>query len=101
MLAAARTVVAFGIILQVAGFRQTTGHRQLFWRRGLTALDAYYLGLVIPTFLTGVSGGHPADWHCPAYVSTRGAGDEPAPTGLGKCNLDLDRSGARVPLRYC
>ena len=53
MLAAARTVVAFGILLQFAGFARLLFIADYFGAGAV--LDAYYLGLVIPTFLTAVS----------------------------------------------
>jgi len=74
MLAAARTVVAFGIILQVAGFGKLLVIADYFGAGPL--LDAYYLGLVIPTFLNGVSAGIFQSAFVPAYVKARARGDD-------------------------
>jgi len=48
-------VVVFGVILQVAGFLKLLVIADYFGAGPV--LDAYYLGLVIPTFLAGVSAG--------------------------------------------
>ena len=85
MLAAVRTVVAFGIILQVAGFAKLLVIANYFGAGA--SLDAYYLGLVIPTFLTGVTGGILQTGIVPAYVSTGERGDRAGAGRLGSVAL--------------
>jgi putative peptidoglycan lipid II flippase len=85
MLAAARTVIAFGIILQAAGFAKLLVIANYFGAGA--SLDAYYLGLVIPTFLTGVSGGILQTGIIPVYVRTRERGDATAAHRLGSVTL--------------
>lgn len=85
MLAAARTVVAFGIILQVAGFGKLLVIADYFGAGPL--LDAYYLGLVIPAFLSGVSAGILQTALVPAYVRARARGDDAAARTLASVTL--------------
>ena len=85
MFAAARTVVAFGIILQVAGFAKLLAIADYFGAG--PSLDAYYLGSVVPTFLAGVSAGILQTGFVPAYISARARGDEAAARTLGNITL--------------
>jgi len=85
MLAAARTVVAFGLILQAAGFCKLLLIADYFGAGPL--LDAYYLGLVIPTLLTGVSAGILQTAFVPTYVGTKARGDEASARMLASAML--------------
>jgi putative peptidoglycan lipid II flippase len=87
MLAAARTVVAFGVVLQFAGFAKLLIIADYFGAGPL--LDAYYLGLVIPTFLTGVSAGILQTGFVPAYVYARARGDDATVRTLANVTLTL------------
>jgi putative peptidoglycan lipid II flippase len=79
LLPAARTVVVFGVILQLAGFAKVLVIAKYFGTGAL--LDAYYLGLVIPTFVVSVSTGILQTSLVPAYVSAKAcAADESAHT---------------------
>src|SRR5262245_38738180 len=76
MLHAARTVVVFGIVSQLAGFAKVLIVAAYF---GAGAqLDAYYLGLIVPTFLTGLSIGLLQSSFVPIYVAARTRNDEAA-----------------------
>jgi putative peptidoglycan lipid II flippase len=83
MLAAARTVIAFGIILQAAGFAKFVATANYFGAG--PALDAYYLGSVVPTFLVGISTGILQTGFVPVYVRTLARGDVTAARAL--CNM--------------
>jgi putative peptidoglycan lipid II flippase len=85
MIAAARTVVAFGVVLQIAGFVKLVVIADYFG--ACAVLDAYYLGLVIPTFLAGVSAGILQTGLVPAYVSARARGDDAIARTLGNVTL--------------
>jgi putative peptidoglycan lipid II flippase len=72
ILPAARTVVVFGVILQVAGFVKLLVIANYF---GMGArLDAYYLALIIPTFAVGVAGGMMQTSFVAAYVTAKTRG---------------------------
>ncbi len=73
MLSAARIVVVFGVVLQVAGFARLLVIAAFFGAGPL--LDGYYLGLVIPTFLTGLAGGILQTSFVPAYVAAKSRGE--------------------------
>jgi putative peptidoglycan lipid II flippase len=80
MLHAARTVVVFGIVSQLAGFAKVLIVAAYF---GAGAeLDAYYLGLIIPTFLTGLSIGLLQSSFVPIYVAARTRDDDAAARAL-------------------
>ena len=85
ILSAARTVVVFGVILQVAGFVKLLVIADYFGAGPL--LDAYYLGLVIPTFLAGVSAGILQTGFVPAYVGARARGTDATARTLGNATL--------------
>ena len=85
MIAAARTVVAFGVVLQFAGFAKLLVIADYFGAGAL--LDAYYLGLVIPTFVAAVSAGILQTGFVPAYVSARARADDAAAHTLGNFAL--------------
>jgi putative peptidoglycan lipid II flippase len=85
MLAAARTVVAFGILLQFAGFARMLLIADYFGAGAL--LDAYYLGLIIPTFLTAVSAGTVQTAFVPAYVAAKARSDESTARALANVTL--------------
>ena len=85
MITAARTVVAFGVLLQVAGFAKLLIIADYFGAGPV--LDAYYLGLVIPTFITGVSVGIWQAGFVPAYVSARARGDDRVARSLAVLTL--------------
>lgn len=76
MLNAARTVVVFGILMQLAGFAKMLIIAAHF---GAGAdLDAYYLGLIVPSFLIGLSSGILQTTFIPAYVSAKARHDDVA-----------------------
>ena len=80
MLQAARTVVVFGLVSQLAGFAKVLIVAASF---GAGAqLDAYYLGLIIPTFLTGLSIGLLQGSFVPIYVAARTRSDDAAAYSL-------------------
>jgi len=81
MIGAARTVVLFGVLLQLAGFVKLLIIASYFGAGPI--LDAYYLGLVIPTFVAGVSVGVWQAGLVPPYVSAKAHGDEAAARRLG------------------
>src|SRR5882762_9566787 len=85
ILCAARTVVVFGVILQVAGFVKLLVIADYFGAGPL--LDAYYLSLVIPTFLAGVSAGILQTGFVPAYVSARARGTDATARSLANATL--------------
>jgi putative peptidoglycan lipid II flippase len=85
MLTAARTVVAFGITLQAAGFAKLLVTANYFGAGPV--LDAYYLGAIVPTFLAGVSGGILQTGFVPAYVGALARGDEVHARTLGNTTL--------------
>jgi len=85
MVSAARTVVLFGIILQVTGFAKLLVIADFFGAGPL--LDAYYLALVIPTFLTGVSSGILQTGFVPAYVASRARGADDAARTIANVTL--------------
>jgi putative peptidoglycan lipid II flippase len=85
MIAAARTVVAFGVILQFAGFAKLLVIANYFGAGPV--LDAYYLGLVIPTFLAGISAGVLQTGFVPVYVSAKARGDDAAVRSLRNVTL--------------
>jgi putative peptidoglycan lipid II flippase len=85
MLAAARTVAAFGILLQLAGFVKLLFIADYFGANAL--LDAYYLGLVMPTFLTAVSAATVQTAFVPAYVTARAHGEDASARALGNLML--------------
>jgi putative peptidoglycan lipid II flippase len=73
ILPAARTVVVFGILLQVAGFAKLLVIANYFGTGAL--LDAYYLALVIPTFAAGVAAGMMQTSFVASYVISKARGD--------------------------
>ncbi|HEY0687130.1 MAG TPA: lipid II flippase MurJ [Steroidobacter sp.] len=73
MLNAARTVVVFGILMQLAGFAKMLIVAAHFGAG--PDLDAYYLGLIIPAFLIGLSSGILQTTFIPAYVSAKARHD--------------------------
>jgi murein biosynthesis integral membrane protein MurJ len=87
MLTTARTVVVFGLILQVAGFAKLLVTAAYFGAGPV--LDAYYLGLVIPAFVTGVATGLVQAIFVPAYVGARVRADTAALSRLVDTTLTL------------
>src|SRR5580704_14343252 len=85
ILSAARTVVIFGLILQVAGFVKLLVIADYFGAGPL--LDAYYLGLVIPTFLASVAAGILQTAFVPAYVGARTRGTDATAYTLANATL--------------
>jgi putative peptidoglycan lipid II flippase len=85
ILSAARTVVIFGLILQVAGFVKLLVIADYFGAGPL--LDAYYLGLVVPTFLASLSAGILQTAFVPAYVGARARGSDTVARTLGNATL--------------
>jgi putative peptidoglycan lipid II flippase len=85
ILSAARTVVVFGVLLQVAGFAKMLVIANYFGAGPL--LDAYYLGLIIPTFLASVSAGILQTGFVPVYVATRARGADSSAKLLGNAAL--------------
>src|SRR6267378_2010403 len=85
MLAAARTVVGFGVLLQFAGFAKLLFIANYYGAGAV--LDAYYLGLVIPAFLTSVSTGTLQTAFVPAYVSARARGEDATARTLANVTL--------------
>lgn len=85
MLTAARTVVVLGVLLQFAGFAKLLFIADYFGAGAV--LDAYYLGLVIPTFVTAVSTGALQTAFVPAYVSAKVRGENA--TALTLANVTL------------
>jgi putative peptidoglycan lipid II flippase len=76
MLRAARTVVVFGIVLQGAGVAKLLVIASYFGTGPL--LDAYYLGLVIPTFAAAVLTGILQTSFVPVYVHAKSRAEEEA-----------------------
>lgn len=85
MLTAARTVVVLGVLLQFAGFVKLLFIANYFGAGAV--LDAYYLGLVIPTFLTAVSTGTLQTAFVPAYVSAKARGEDATARTLASVTL--------------
>jgi len=85
ILSAARTVVIFGLILQVAGFVKLLVIADYFGAGPL--LDAYYLGLVIPTFLASLAAGILQTAFVPAYVGARTGGTDATAYTLANATL--------------
>lgn len=85
MLTAARTVVVLGVLLQLAGFAKLLVIADYFGAGPI--LDAYYLGLVIPTFLTAVSTGTLQTAFVPAYVSAKARGEDATARTLANVTL--------------
>lgn len=85
MLSAARTVIGFGALMQVAGFAKVLMIAAYFGAG--PQLDAYYLGLVIPTFIVGVSGGILQTGFMPAYIEAGARGDGVLATQLRNAAL--------------
>lgn len=75
-LSAARTVVAFGLVFQLAGLGKMLIIAQYFGAGPI--LDAYYLGLVIPTFLAGLAMALLQIGFVPTYVEAKTRKDERA-----------------------
>ena len=73
MFSAARTVIAFGLIFQLAGFIKLLVVAACFGAGPV--LDGYYLGLVIPTFLTGISSALLQAGFVPRYVAANAMKD--------------------------
>lgn len=76
MFSAARTVVTFGIVFQVAGLGKLLIIARYFGAGPV--LDAYYLGLVIPTFLVGLSASLLHIGFVPQYIEARARQDNTA-----------------------
>lgn len=76
MFSAARTVVTFGLVFQVAGLGKLLVIARYFGAGPV--LDAYYLGLVIPTFLAGLSASFLHIGFVPEYVDARAREDNAA-----------------------
>jgi putative peptidoglycan lipid II flippase len=76
MLKAARTVLVFGIVSQGAGFARLLIVAAYFGAGPL--LDAYYLGLVIPTFLVGITSGILQSSFVPLYIDAKTCDDRDA-----------------------
>lgn len=76
MFSAARTVVAFGLAFQVAGLGKLLVVARYFGAG--PALDAYYLGLVIPTFLAGLAAALLQIGFVPAYMEAKARNDSQA-----------------------
>lgn len=76
MFSAARTVVAFGLVFQVAGLGKLLIIAQYFGAGPV--LDAYYLGLVIPTFLAGLAAALMQVGFVPTYIEARASKDDQA-----------------------
>jgi putative peptidoglycan lipid II flippase len=74
MLRAARTVVVFGIVLQGAGVAKLLVIASYFGTGPL--LDAYYLGLVIPTFAVAVLTGILQTSFVPVYLRAKSRAEE-------------------------
>lgn len=85
MLTAARTVVVLAVLLQFAGFAKLLVIADYFGAGAV--LDAYYLGLVIPTFLTAVSAGALQTALVPAYVSAKARGEDTRARALANLTL--------------
>lgn len=85
MLAAARTVVVLGVLMQFAGFAKLLFIADYFGAGAV--LDAYYLGLVIPTFLSAVTTGTLQAAFVPAYVSARARGEDATARTLANVTL--------------
>lgn len=77
-LGAARTVVVFGVLLQLAGFLRLLVTAAYFGTG--PPLDAYYLALVIPTFVVAVCTGVLQTSMLPSYVHARSQNDSVART---------------------
>lgn len=73
MFSAARTVVAFGLLFQFAGLFKLLVVARYFGAGPI--LDAYYLGMVIPSFLIGLSTAFLQTGFVPAYVEARSRKD--------------------------
>lgn len=76
MFSAARTVVAFGLIFQVAGLGKLLIIARYYGAGPV--LDAYYLGLVIPTFLAGLAAAFLQVNFVPTYVLAKSRKDDQA-----------------------
>lgn len=74
MFSAARTVVAFGLIFQLAGLGKLLIIARYFGAGPV--LDAYYLGLVIPTLLAGLAAALLQIGFVPAYIEAKTRKDE-------------------------
>ncbi len=74
VLRAARTVVVFGIVLQGAGVAKLLVVANYFGTGPL--LDAYYLGLVIPTFAAAVVAGILQTSFVPVYIRAKSRADD-------------------------
>lgn len=85
MISAARTVVSFGVLLQLTGFAKLLIIAKYFGAGAL--LDAYYLALVIPTFLLSVSSGLVQTAVVPAYVGARARGNTETARSLANASL--------------
>jgi len=73
MFSAARTVVALGLVFQVAGLGKLLVIARYFGAGPV--LDAYYLGLVIPTFLAGLAASFLHIGFVPQYIDARARQD--------------------------
>lgn len=76
MFSAARTVVALGLVFQIAGLGKLLIIARYFGAGPV--LDAYYLGLVIPTFLAGLSASFLHIGFVPQYIEARAREDNAA-----------------------
>lgn len=85
MFSAARTVVALGLIFQVAGLGKLLIIARYFGAGPV--LDAYYLGLVIPTFLAGLAVALLQIGFVPAYIEAKSRNDEQAAARLRNNSL--------------
>ena len=73
MFSAARTVVAFGLLFQFAGLFKLLVVARYFGAGPI--LDAYYLGMVLPSFLIGLSTALLQTGFVPAYVEAQSRKD--------------------------
>lgn len=73
---AARTVVTFGLVFQVAGLGKLLVIARYYGAGPL--LDAYYLGSVVPAFLIGLSTALLQTAFIPAYIEATARNDGPA-----------------------
>ncbi len=85
MLRAARTVVVFGIVLQAAGVAKLLVVANYFGTG--PRLDAYYLGLVIPTFAAAVLTGMLQTSFVPLYIRARSRAEDEVARNLASFAL--------------
>src|SRR5690349_20453221 len=85
MLRAARTVVVFGVILQITGFAKLL-IVAAYYGAG-PVLDAYYLTQVIPSFLTNLCSGVLQSGFIPNYMVAKARQDETGAAQLRNVTL--------------